>query len=111
MKAAVLHTPAPLGKASLKIEERDLPNPAAGEVLLRVRACAICRTDLHIIEGELPAHKLPLIPGHQIVGEVVKSGVDVTLPIGTRVGVTWLGSVDETCVYCRAGAENLCDQP
>ncbi|HEV2262316.1 MAG TPA: zinc-dependent alcohol dehydrogenase family protein [Candidatus Rubrimentiphilum sp.] len=111
MKAAVLNAPGPLTDATVKIEQRAVPEPTPGEVLLKVRACAICRTDLHIIEGELTAHKLPLVPGHQIVGEVTACGANVTVAIGTRVGVTWLGSVDETCAYCRAGAENLCDHP
>lgn len=111
MKAAVLNAPGPLTDATVKIEQRAVPGPTPGEVLLKVRACAICRTDLHIIEGELTAHKLPLVPGHQIVGEVTACGANVTVAIGTRVGVTWLGSVDETCAYCRAGAENLCDHP
>jgi propanol-preferring alcohol dehydrogenase len=77
------------------------PNPAAGELLLRVRACAVCRTDLHIVDGELAEPKLPLVPGHMIVGEVVGEG--------RRVGVPWLGWTDGSCRFCRAGLENLCD--
>jgi propanol-preferring alcohol dehydrogenase len=77
-------------------------------VLLRVRACGVCRTDLHIVEGELPPKQLRIIPGHQIVGEVV-DGATSDLPIGSRVGVSWLGGTDGTCVYCRKGMENLCD--
>ena len=82
----------------------------AGQVLLRVLACGVCRTDLHIAEGDLPALKQCLIPGHQIVGEVVE-GATVELPAGTRVGVSWMGGVDDDCWYCRHGKENLCDMP
>jgi propanol-preferring alcohol dehydrogenase len=78
-----------------------------GHVLLRVRACGVCRTDLHIAEGELAPLRSPLIPGHQIVGEVVQGD----LPAGTRVGVSWLGGVDGSCPYCARGLENLCDAP
>ncbi len=91
---------------------KDVPEPtlAPGHVLLRVRACGVCRTDLHITEGELPPLRSPLIPGHQIVGDVVK-GATPDLPLGARVGVSWLGGVDGTCPYCRRGLENLCDSP
>jgi propanol-preferring alcohol dehydrogenase len=75
---------------------------------LKVRACGVCRTDLHIVEGELPALKTSLIPGHQIVGDVV-DGATANLPLGTRVGVSWIGGTDGTCRYCRSGQENLCD--
>jgi len=75
-----------------------------------VRACGVCRTDLHIVDGELPSRKDTLVPGHQIVGDVVE-GATADLPIGTRVGVSWIGGVDGTCPYCRRGEENLCDQP
>lgn len=103
MLAAVLREPAPLARSPLRLEERALPQPGEGEVLLKVRACGVCRTDLHIVEGELPAHRSPLVPGHQIVGEVAGTGV--------RVGVSWLGGTDGTCEYCKAGRENLCDAP
>ena len=106
MKAAVLRTP----KHPLQIEDIPKPQPAAGEVLLRVRACGVCRTDLHIVEGELPPRKDALIPGHQIVGEVVE-GATRELPLGTRVGVSWMGGIDGDCPYCRRGLENLCDSP
>lgn len=79
-------------------------------MLLRVRACGICRTDLHIVEGELPPRRQDLIPGHQIVGEIVE-GATALLPLGTRVGVSWIGGIDGTCWYCMHGAENLCDVP
>ena len=106
MKAAVLRTP----KQPLHIEEMPKPLLGAGQVLLRVRACGVCRTDLHIVEGELPPRKQPLIPGHQIVGDVAE-GVTSELPLGTRVGVSWMGGVDGNCPYCRRGLENLCDSP
>lgn len=86
------------------------PEPAAGEVRIRVRACAVCRTDLHIIDGELSDPKLPLILGHQIIGVVDKCGPGAErFQQGQRVGIPWLGKVDETCRYCRSGHENLCD--
>ena len=106
MKAAVLRTP----KQPLHIEEVPKPSLSAGQVLLKVRACGVCRTDLHIVEGELPPRKQPLIPGHQIVGEVVE-GATSALPLGTRVGVSWMGGIDGNCPYCRRGLENLCDSP
>jgi propanol-preferring alcohol dehydrogenase len=110
MKAAVLDLPKPIEKYPLDI--RDVPKLEAGsgQVLLRVRACGVCRTDLHIAEGELSARRRPLIPGHQIVGEVV-NGTTSDLPPGTRVGVSWVGGVDGTCFYCRKVMENLCDSP
>ena len=86
------------------------PQPRAGQVLLRVRACGVCRTDLHIIEGELPPAQKDITPGHQIVGEIV-DGATTDLPLGTRVGVSWLGGTDASCWYCRRGMENLCDAP
>jgi propanol-preferring alcohol dehydrogenase len=85
-------------------------NAAAGQVLLRVRACGVCRTDLHIVEGELPPVRSPLILGHQIVGDIVE-GATAELPVGTRVGVSWVGGVDGSCPYCRRQMENLCDSP
>lgn len=89
-----------------------MPRPPLqpGHVLLRVVACGVCRTDLHIVEGDLPPLQPQLIPGHQIVGEVVE-GATTELPAGTRVGVSWMGGVDGDCWYCRHGSENLCDYP
>ncbi|HVA33578.1 MAG TPA: zinc-dependent alcohol dehydrogenase family protein [Candidatus Baltobacteraceae bacterium] len=110
MLAAVRHASHPRGRVSL--EDVDAPRPAAGEVLLRVRACGVCRTDLHIVDGELPTHRDPLVPGHQIVGDVVGAGLGVdTDLVGRRVGVSWVGGIDGTCPQCRAGRENLCDAP
>ena len=86
------------------------PELQAGRVLLRVRACGVCRTDLHIVEGELPPHRESVVPGHQIVGEVA-GGATADLPAGARVGVCWMGGTDGTCAYCRRGLENLCDAP
>lgn len=91
-----------------------LPIPACGEdeVLLRVLACGVCRTDLHIVDAELPPHRLPVVPGHEIVGELVQAGARVDrFKVGQRVGVPWLGGTCGHCLYCRAARENLCDQP
>lgn len=110
MRAAVLASPGPISTRPLRIEEVPTPKPEPGHVLLKVRACGVCRTDLHITEGELPLRVPNVIPGHQIVGEVVDGATD-GLPKGTRVGVSWIGGVDGTCPYCRRGLENLCDAP
>ena len=110
MKAALLHQPEPIAQCPLAITEVPVPNPGPGEVLLRVRACGVCRTDLHIVEGELPSRRSPLIPGHQIVGEIA-GGATANLPLRARVGVSWIGGVDGTCPYCIRGEENLCDSP
>ena len=96
----------------LEAVERELPAPGPREVLLRVRACGVCRTDLHVCDGELTGPKLPLVPGHEIVGEVARIGEEVTgLAAGDRLGVPWLGSTCGVCRFCRGGAENLCDRP
>ncbi|HWB48716.1 MAG TPA: zinc-dependent alcohol dehydrogenase family protein [Stellaceae bacterium] len=95
----------------LTLTELPPPRPAAGEVLIAVKACAVCRTDLHIIDGELTQPKLPLVPGHEIVGTVVEQGEGVDrFRIGDRVGVPWLGWTCGVCAYCRSGRENLCDR-
>ncbi|MBC7140148.1 MAG: zinc-dependent alcohol dehydrogenase family protein [Defluviimonas sp.] len=98
--------------AALQPVDRDDPVPGDGEVRLRVEACAVCRTDLHVVDGDLPDPKLPLIPGHEIVGIVdrVGAGVD-TSRLGRRVGVPWLGQTCGCCAYCAMGRENLCDTP
>jgi alcohol dehydrogenase, propanol-preferring len=98
-----------LDAARTPLREADLPDPepAAGQVLIDVHACAVCRTDLHIVDGELERPKLPLVPGHQIVGRVLAGGE--RFAPGTRVGVPWLGWTDGVCRYCRTGRENLCD--
>jgi alcohol dehydrogenase, propanol-preferring len=110
MKAAVLHEPGNISKRPLQISEVPQPEVQPGHVLLRVRACGVCRTDLHIVEGELPVRLQGLIPGHQIVGDVV-AGATADLPVGARVGVSWIGGTDGECWYCRHHAENLCDSP
>ena len=109
MKAAVLTFPQSISKRPLRIADVPQPESKPGSVLLRVRACGVCRTDLHIVEGELPQRRENLIPGHQIVGDVASSTAE--FPLGTRVGVSWMGGVDGECWYCRAGMENLCDSP
>ncbi|HEY0798089.1 MAG TPA: zinc-dependent alcohol dehydrogenase family protein, partial [Candidatus Baltobacteraceae bacterium] len=111
MKAAVLHAAARVENRPLVISDYSDPKPGPGELLLRVTACGVCRTDLHIIEGELPLHKNPLIPGHQIVGVVEGCGDGVDVVLGKRVGVSWVGGIDGTCAYCKRGEENLCDAP
>ena len=110
MIAAVLTEPQDISKRPLRIEEVPRPALEPGHVLLKVRACGVCRTDLHIVEGELPRRREHLIPGHQIVGDVVE-GATADLAPGTRVGVSWIGGTDGTCWYCRRGMENLCDAP
>ena len=110
MKAAVLRAPQNISNRPLQIEQVPQLSIRPGHVLLRVRACGVCRTDLHIVEGELPPRNASIIPGHQIVGEIV-DGATAGLPAGTRVGVSWLGGVDGTCWYCRHDLENLCDSP
>src|SRR5258708_19785809 len=131
MKEAVLTSPALISQSPLKIEDIPPPEPRSGHVLLWVRACGVCRTDLHTVEGELPPRNPRIIPGHQIVGEVIPGDLDaITASVGTarvrtgvharpversstplRVGVSWIGGTDGTCAYCRRGEENLCDFP
>ncbi|MGB8061391.1 MAG: zinc-dependent alcohol dehydrogenase family protein [Candidatus Sulfotelmatobacter sp.] len=110
MKAAILSSPQPISERPLQIVDVANPRIRSGHVLLRVRACGVCRTDLHIVEGDLAPKQLRIIPGHQIVGEIV-DGATSELPLGTRVGVSWLGGTDGTCTYCQRGMENLCDSP
>jgi propanol-preferring alcohol dehydrogenase len=96
----------------LVLRERPLPEPGPGEILIGVHACGVCRTDLHVVDGELPDPKMPIVPGHEIVGEVQKAGAGVTgFATGQRVGVPWLGHTCGICSYCRSGHENLCDAP
>src|SRR5438045_1022632 len=93
----------------LALRTLPLPEPGPGEIRIAVRACGVCRTDLHLVDGELPDPKLPVIPGHEIVGTVAAHGPGVTGPaIGTRVGVPWLGATCGHCAYCASGRENLC---
>ncbi len=110
MKVAILTGAGNVSKRPLRIEEISRPTLQTGYVLLKVRACGVCRTDLHIVEGELPPRRDQLIPGHQIVGDIVE-GATADLTTGARVGVSWIGGTDGTCWYCRHGMENLCDAP
>jgi propanol-preferring alcohol dehydrogenase len=106
MRAMVIDRPGAL----LRLEERPIPAADPGQVLIRVRACGICRTDLHVIDGELPQARYPVIPGHEIVGEIATLGQGVAgFSVGERVGVPWLGWTCGKCRFCRAGQENLCD--
>lgn len=108
MHAMVLSRPG----ERLEWMERPDPQPAPGEIRVRVLACAVCRTDLHVVDGELPDIRFPVIPGHQIVGRIDALGAGVsTLNIGQRVGIPWLGHTCGACFYCRTGHENLCDRP
>ena len=112
MKACLLNAPARIETNPLQFTDAPVPNPAKGEVLIRVHACGVCRTDLHVIEGELKPQKSPVIPGHQVVGAVERLGEGShRYPLGARVGVAWLHHTDGTCMYCRMGEENLCDAP
>ena len=107
MKAMILEKPAPVEKNPLKAADVPDPKPSAADVLIKVSACGICHTDLHIIEGELASKKLPIIPGHQIVGAIAGGGSS-RFKIGDRVGVPWLYSTCGECEFCRRGDENLC---
>ena len=107
MRAMVLEKP----RQPLVLRDVPKPNPKAGQLLVRVATCAVCRTDLHIVDGELPDPKLPLILGHQIVGRIEQIGDHVDgFSVGGRVGIPWLGWTDGECVYCRSSRENLCDR-
>jgi alcohol dehydrogenase, propanol-preferring len=95
----------------LVMEERSEPLPGPGQIRIRIEACGVCRTDLHVVDGELPNPKLPIVPGHEIVGRVEAAGEGVDFKLGARVGVAWLAHADGTCPYCTSGRENLCDAP
>ncbi|MBF2080382.1 MAG: alcohol dehydrogenase catalytic domain-containing protein, partial [Synechococcales cyanobacterium T60_A2020_003] len=107
MRAMILEAP----HQPLRMGDRPIPTPQPDQVLIRVHACGICRTDLHILDGELPHPKLPLVMGHQIVGTISALGEQVTdLAVGQRIGVPWLGQTCQHCRYCLRGQENLCDR-
>jgi len=108
MRAMVLDKP----RQPLQLRDIERPRPAKGQLLVRIATCGVCRTDLHVVDGELPDPKLPLIPGHQIVGYVEEIGPDIpsSFAIGDRVGIPWLGWTDGECIYCRSNRENLCDR-
>jgi alcohol dehydrogenase, propanol-preferring len=107
MRAMVLTRP---GAGTLEAETRAVPTPGPGELLIRVRACGVCRTDLHVVDGELPHPSIPLVPGHEIVGHVEAAGEGVAFQIGDRVGVPWLGYSCGECRFCVSGRENLCER-
>jgi alcohol dehydrogenase, propanol-preferring len=108
MKAMVMDSPG----QSLVLREIQVPMPGPDQVLIKVHACGVCRTDLHVVDGELPDPKLPIIPGHEIVGSVVQMGERAKFfSPGSRIGAPWMGTTCRQCVYCRTGRENLCDQP
>jgi alcohol dehydrogenase, propanol-preferring len=108
MQAMVLQKP----RQSLVLREIPVPKPSRDQVLIKVLACGVCRTDLHVVDGELPNGKLPIIPGHEIVGSVVRKGENVrSFAPGDRIGAPWMGYTCGQCFFCRTGRENLCDQP
>src|SRR5579859_7507260 len=107
MKACLLHAPAPVASHPLVLSEIPTPEPQGDQVLLRVHACGVCRTDLHVVEGELPPRKSPVIPGHQVVATVERCGEQAhRFQPGTRVGVAWLHRTCGVCEYCLSGREN-----
>ena len=111
MKACVLKSPAPIDTRPLEFTDVEVPTAGEQEMLIRVRACGICRTDLHVIEGDLPVRRPRVIPGHQIVGEIAVLGSNVVgFSLGQRVGIAWLRRTCGECRYCRAGRENLCER-
>jgi len=112
MKACLLRSPAPIETNPLEYSEVPAPEPRDDQVRVRVRACGVCRTDLHVIEGELAARKSPIIPGHQVVGVIDKLGKRAPrFSAGVRVGIPWLHRTCRACEFCRSGRENLCDDP
>src|SRR5688572_15065863 len=108
MRALAVHAQAPIENAPLVREERLVPTPEPGEVLVRVSACGICRTDLHVAGGDLPLSIAPIVPGHQVVGHVVRDGR--RFRAGERIGIAWLRSTCGTCGYCTSSRENLCER-
>jgi len=108
----VLETPAPIETHPLRLADVPIPEPAADEVLIKVQACGVCRTDLHVVEGDLDVRRSPIIPGHQVVGTIECRGANVTdHELGARVGVAWLHRTCGRCSFCTSGRENLCDSP
>ncbi|KAB2342076.1 zinc-dependent alcohol dehydrogenase family protein [Actinomadura rudentiformis] len=108
MRAWMVDKPGPIDDGPLRRIDRDMPEPGQGELLLKVLACGVCRTDLHVAEGDLPVHLPGVTPGHEIVGEVVAVGAGCRRSVGERVGVAWLRGTCGACRFCRRGAENLC---
>ena len=112
MQAWVVDHVAPIAEGPLRRVERDLPEPGPGQVRVRVRCCGVCRTDLHLAEGDLPPRRAAVTPGHEVVGVVEAAGPQTRrFAVGDRIGVAWLGGTDGTCRYCRRGDENLCEVP
>lgn len=112
MRAWIVDSPGPIGTHPLVLAERPMPIPGPGQVRVRVSCCGVCRTDLHLAEGDLPPHRHGVVPGHEVVGVVDAVGPGTASPaVGQRVGVAWLGRTDGTCRYCRTGRENLCVSP
>ncbi len=109
MRAWQVYKPGPIDGRPLRLVDVPVPTPGPTDLLVRVRACAVCRTDLHVTEGDLPVHRPDVVPGHEVVGTVAAAGADVEgYLIGERVGIAWLRHTDGVCVYCRRGQENLC---
>jgi propanol-preferring alcohol dehydrogenase len=109
MRAWQVHRPGPIDSHPLRLVDLPMPTPGPTDLLVKVRACAVCRTDLHVTEGDLPVHRPNVVPGHEVVGTVAAVGTDVEgFLLGERVGIAWLRHVDGTCVYCQRGQENLC---
>ena len=109
MQAMVLEKQGDIGGSPLQLRDVPEPEPGAREVLVRIRCCACCRTDLHVIEGELPVLKSPVIPGHQVIGVIERTSARATrFRMGDRVGIPWLHQTDGKCEYCLTGRENLC---
>jgi propanol-preferring alcohol dehydrogenase len=110
MKAMVLGARKPVDEAPLELKDMPVPEVGPGEILIKVRCCGVCHTDLHVVTGELPLHRLPLVPGHEVVGTVVRAGEGAgRLAVGQRVGAAWLRSACGECRFCRSGRENLCE--
>jgi propanol-preferring alcohol dehydrogenase len=109
MRAWQVHRPGPIDSHPLRLVDIPVPEPGPTDLLVKIRACAVCRTDLHVAEGDLPVHRPDVVPGHEVVGTVAALGADVEgFLLGERVGIAWLRHTDGTCVYCRRGQENLC---
>src|SRR5437764_1415169 len=112
MRAWVVAEPKPIDRSPLRRVERELPEPGPQQVRVRVSCCGVCRTDLHLAEGDLPPHRPSTVPGHEVVGVVDALGADATrFAMQQRIGVAWLARTDATCSYCRSGRENLCVAP
>src|SRR6188508_361895 len=109
MRAMILPQPGPVAGSPLQLTDLPIPEPGSGELLIRVEVCGVCRTDLHVVEGELPPHRPGIVPGHEVVGRVERRGSGTgRLQVGDRVGVAWLHAACGLCPYCRRGDENLC---